>query len=272
MIFLGVVKTVIGMVQDWVKFRGKTNSFMMYMTGTLEGIQVLGIDWCRSIPYSSGKLGGWVSENYLAVARLLSWICGGIAEVAPDTAFEEPHKEQQKWRLRENQQWLSVRGLDCSGNATTVRDRVKNYLHQPSSAPAVLKPRGGTAKNVSNMTHALKAMIARVMQEEVGEEDIIDAKWHIKIFLSCFEAFDKDMRGENDKPTWITSYNFICLTNLPDVMQHYGPVRNLWEGGGQGEKIIRLFKPVWYGFRKNWHYNLLNNVLQQMSIQRVQLI
>jgi hypothetical protein len=272
LIFLGVVKTVIGMVQDWVKHRGKTNCFMTYMTGTLEGIQLLGIDWCRTLPYGSGKLGGWVSENYVAIARLLSWIYGGLAEVIPDSTFDSPNKEQHKWTLRENQQWLSVRGLDNSGNAKTVRDRVKNYRNQPNGAPEVLQPRGGTAKNVCNMTHALKAMVARVMQEEVGEEDILDAKRHIKIFLSCFDTFDKEMRGENDKPTWITSYNFICLTNLPDVMQHYGPVRNLWEGGGQGEKIIRLFKPVWYGFRKNWHYNLLNNVLQQMSINRVQVM
>jgi hypothetical protein len=34
------------------------------------------------------------------------------------------------------------------------------------------------------------------------------------------------------------------------VLRDFGPIRNLWEGGGQGEKIIGLLKPSWFGFRK----------------------
>jgi len=77
------------------------------------------------------------------------------------------------------------------------------------------------------------------------------------------------MRKTDEKPTWITSYNFICLTNIPKVMRRFGPVRNLWEGGDQGEKIIRVVKPLWFGFRKNWEVNLLTNTLNIMAIYRV---
>jgi len=57
-----------------------------------------------------------------------------------------------------------------------------------------------------------------------------------KIFLTYFECFDKTMREENATPTWITSYNFVCLLNLPTMLATFGPLRNYWEGGGMGEK------------------------------------
>ncbi len=35
------------------------------------------------------------------------------------------------------------------------------------------------------------------------------------------------------------------------MLQKFGPIRNLWEGGGQGEKVIGLLKPLWNGYRIN---------------------
>ena len=270
LIFLGVVKTVIQMVQDWSKKRGKNAAFIRYLQGTLEGIQVYGLDWCRCIPYKAGKLGGWVSENYVAVARLLPWLYSCIDDVAPDVTFVEPTKEQRKWNMRENFAWLSIRGLDTNGNAEQLRSRVKNYIDQPLGPPSILPPPGGGVGNIIEMIGSLKAMVARIMKQCVSTEDIDDIECHIKLFLSSFESFDIAMRNTDTKPTWLTSYNFMCLINVPKMIQEFGPVRNLWEGGGQGEKIIGLLKPLWFGFRKNWHVNLLSNLLKRMAIDRVQ--
>jgi hypothetical protein len=123
---------------------------------------------------------------------------------------------------------------------------------------------------------ALKTLLNHTINPTLGcstmvvSVDIVDAERHIKIFLSAFETFDHAMRGPKEKPTWITSYNFMCLMNIPTMLWNFGPVKNLWEGGGQGEKIIGLLKPLWFGFRKNWHLNLMNNLLKWMAIDRVQ--
>jgi hypothetical protein len=77
------------------------------------------------------------------------------------------------------------------------------------------------------------------------------------------------MRNKDAKPTWLTSYNFMCLINVPKMIQEFGPVQTLWEGGGQGEKIIGFLKPLWFGFRKKWHADLSNNLLKCMAIDRV---
>jgi hypothetical protein len=44
---------------------------------------------------------------------------------------------------------------------------------------------------------------------------------------------------------------------------------NLWEGGGQGEKIICIMKKYMQGFMKNWQYFLLNCVLSDISLTRL---
>jgi len=52
------------------------------------------------------------------------------------------------------------------------------------------------------------------------------------------------MREENATPTWITSYDFVCLLNLPTMLTTFAPLRNYWEGGGMGKKIIQHIKPI----------------------------
>ena len=270
LIFLGVVKTCIQMLHEWMKLRGRNNTFSNYLKGTLESLQLLGLSWCQCVPYKTGKLGGWVSENFLAAARIMTWLYCSIDNIASDTIFVAPDKPQTQWTRPQNCSWLSARGLCTKGKAAELRTRVRDYMRQADGPPALLPQVGGEVTNVHQMLVALKAMVARVMAKEITKRDIEMVDYHIRLFLNRFEAFDKGMRDVKDKPTWISSYNFICLTNIPSMLQEFGPVRNLWEGGGLGEKIIGLLKPHWYGFRKNWHYNLLQKVLQKMAIQRVQ--
>ena len=54
------------------------------------------------------------------------------------------------------------------------------------------------------------------------------------------------------------------------VLQEFGPLRNLWEGAGQGEKILSLVKPSWIGLRTNWQQNMLDRLLRQTAMGRLQ--
>ena len=45
----------------------------------------------------------------------------------------------------------------------------------------------------------------------------------------------------------------MSLLNLPEVLSQFGLLRNLWEGGGQGERIRSLVKPTWIRYKgKHW--------------------
>jgi len=271
LLFLGVVKTTMQMIQQWTKERGKHNAFLQYSKGAFESVQKLGLDWCRCVPYKNGKLGGWVSENYLSAARLMNWFYGTIDDIACDPTFTEPDRPMNKWTKLHNQGWLGIRGLDTTGNADQVRARVLAYTQHPDGPPPEKGPRGGEVANIHAVVESMKAMVSRLMCRYVTETHVQDVERHIKIFLNSFDAFDRAMRQGEETPTWISSYNFICLTNLPSVLREFGPLRNLWEGGGQGEKILRLVKPTWIGFRKNWQENMLDRLLRQTAIGRMQL-
>jgi len=109
------------------------------------------------------------------------------------------------------------------------------------------------------------------MTRNISALDFLNVERGIKNFLTYFECFDKTMREEIATPTWITSYNFVCLLNLPTMLATFGPLRNYWEGGGMGEKIIQHIKPLWNRFRKHWQLHLVEKLLKKMAIDRIQL-
>ena len=215
LLFLGVIKTTIQMIQRWTKERGKHAAFLQYSKGVFESIQKLGLDWCRCLPYKTGKLGGWVSENYLGAARLMNWFYGSIDDIASDPVFVEPDRPMNKWTKLNNQGWLGMRGLDTTGNAEQVRSRVLEYMQLPEGPPPEKGPQGGGVANVHAVVAALKALVSHLMCRSVTESHVQDVERHVKIFLNTFEVFDSAMLDEDVTPTWISSYNFICLTNLP---------------------------------------------------------
>jgi chitinase len=65
------------------------------------------------------------------------------------------------------------------------------------------------------------------------------------------------------------SYSLICITNLPDIISRYGPLRLYWEGCGLGEMVLQQLKLLWLGFRKNWQENTLKDIYQQGELTRI---
>ena len=46
----------------------------------------------------------------------------------------------------------------------------------------------------------------------------------------------------NHVPSWLQHFNFLSLLNLPDTMDLYGPLVNMWEGGNRGEGFFVSFE------------------------------
>jgi hypothetical protein len=62
--------------------------------------------------------------------------------------------------------------------------------------------------------------------------------------------------GPNKKPSWLEKYNFACFLNLVEVIRRCRPLRNLWEGGYQGEGNLRKTKGTLSNrLQKNWQVN-----------------
>ena len=273
LVFLGVTKTVAMMIQDWAKGRSKGTAFLKFADGVLEGVQCLNLSWCKVLPYSGGKLGGWVSENYLAFARLLKWFYSQLNVLETETEYVQPTKGLVRWHKKELVEWLDRRGLDKSGKVSEVRFRVMLFMDQDGGPPPLLPPKGGSVDHVMLTVRTLNCMVARLMCNVVDKDHIADTERLIKLFLSIFDRFDEGMREALEKkPKWASSYNFLCLLNLPEVMYNYGPLRNLWEGGHQGEGILRFVKSeLNMGLRKGWQKSLLVRMLRTKALEEIMI-
>ena len=69
LIFLGVIKSTKKLISTWIQMSKRGKSFTLLARGLLTPIVEMGLDWCKIIEVESG----WVSDNYLAFARLMKW-------------------------------------------------------------------------------------------------------------------------------------------------------------------------------------------------------
>jgi hypothetical protein len=122
---------------------------------------------------------------------------------------------------------------------------------------------------VQAMISSLVTMVSKLMVTTIEEGTVADARRHIKIFLSRYEAFDKGLRKEGVPPKWISTQNFMSLLNLPSIMEDTGPLRLLWEGGSKGEGALRLIKCLLHGLHGNWPCIATTKFLHNKSMRRI---
>jgi hypothetical protein len=81
----------------------------------LDSISKLCLDWCVAIPLSGMKFGGWVSENYLALARLFRWFFSTLPSLQQGPEYKDPTRPYTTWTVKEILEWLHIRGLANKG-------------------------------------------------------------------------------------------------------------------------------------------------------------
>ena len=65
-LFLGIEKNFVFLIQEWSALQGKYASLRKLLGRTTREVEVLHLSWIKMQPYVGEKLGGWVSENYMA--------------------------------------------------------------------------------------------------------------------------------------------------------------------------------------------------------------
>ena len=267
LVFHGIQKTNMILIETWASRCSSLSALQRFGIPILQKIQVLNLDWCKLVPYNGGRFGGWMAENYLAMARINCWFYSMLHTLPKDKAYAgDPEKCQTKWTKKENINWLQARGLPVNqkDSASTISCNVATLIVSDNTPP-ILTPSSFTADNVEHLVEYSTKMINLIMNRVVNDEYLLELDISIKMFLTLFHKFDKSLQlTEKEKPTWITSYNYLCLLNLPNIARNFGPLRNIWEGGYIGEGFLRLVKPhITRGLRKNWQKNIHIGILQR---------
>jgi len=273
LVFLGIVNTTMGKIQGALISNEKNAAFIDGCSKYLKSILAMSLDWLKVRGYSGGKFYGWNSENYQGFARLMQWFYQNFSEYPAKT---DPHKHappdgkpQKRWTVEEHKYWLKIRNLDVKGNKADLVSRVGEYMkHVPVPEPV---PSPVIEVNlIEQLVTSLQEMLQCLMSTKVDKRLVCRTSCAIRIFLNYFDELDNLLNRNNKKPSCITSYNFICLMNLPEAMRRFGPLRGLWEGKVQGEGILRFVKPEFtQGIRKNWQANLLGNCGDTKSLKNI---
>ena len=95
------------------------------------------------------------------------------------------------------------------------------------------------------------ALMERIMQDKCNNLLIIDVERHTKLFLNILcklEEYYYDAPHDDEDKGWKykveTTSNLVGLLNIPSLMKDFGPLCLFWEGGYQGEGILRDIKPL----------------------------
>jgi hypothetical protein len=102
-------------IMEWTKQKNKHNNFLQISSGVLESVAKLHVDWCVSISLNGVYFGGWVSENYLALAQLTRWFFALLPNLRSGPEYRDPIRPYTTWTVRELREWLRVRGIENVG-------------------------------------------------------------------------------------------------------------------------------------------------------------
>jgi hypothetical protein len=128
-------------------------------------------------------------------------------------AYIDPVGDPSKWTVKMYQGWLRAR--EC---------RILPYFEAGTVLPPILPQQYASADEMIKMLQSLVLMVTTIFQKTVhaNTKSLLDLR--ILLFLTRFQRFDKPMRKMDRNPNWLSTYNMMCLLNLPAAIEEFGPV------------------------------------------------
>jgi hypothetical protein len=120
------------------------------------------------------------------------------------------------------------------------------------------------AENIMNLVHSMCLLLQKCMSLKTNKSDIIHLEAIIRMFLIYYDIIDMEINDEPNIPSWISQYNMLCLLNLPNTIRKYGYIRNIWEGGTEGESYLKhVKKQLSAGLVNQWQVWVITNLLKE---------
>ena len=202
MVFSGVVSTTIMKITLWLTEQSKKKTFLDNIAPLLDfaGDDFNISGWLKLFPFKSEKMGGWVSENYLAMARICLWFYQNLPDITqPVDDFDLPAAGMavEEWTDKQMENWLWERQLDMGGSRSEWRATIAAHLcSNPNSIPVRARKR---VQDVQAVLESMVRMIECIMSPVVDVEHSKRTAIAIRIFLSKYNAWDISFKGKTKK-------------------------------------------------------------------------
>ena len=146
----------------------------MYST-LIDIIDEMKLDWLKILPLGpSNSFGGYVSENWMAVCRLIRWMYSPLKSIIRIDMDKKQSfkKDVLEWTADEMRKWLQMRGLKKQGKVHLLRARIEEYMLDPENIPTPINREECPMSMVSNTIILMNLMISRLMQKTYTSEFI----------------------------------------------------------------------------------------------------
>lgn len=184
----GVAKTTNILALEWMKPNYDMEGFVKQSQQNMQNVASLGLGWCRLPPKFGGKFVGSLSENWISLTRISTWLYSALPSYGRKERFRPPSYRQDRWLKKHNIAWLKDRGLPYTGSAEEVRNQVSYYQNLPTHLqPKPLSETRGNIAVVINVVLYLQYMFSWCLKdsyESVAEVDFIDVR--VRVFYSSF--------------------------------------------------------------------------------------
>jgi len=77
---------------EWTKLHSTNNNFVSVASAALQAVARYNSHWCTTLKIRGPNFGGWVSENYLALARINRWLYSNLSLLKKDEDYVEPNR------------------------------------------------------------------------------------------------------------------------------------------------------------------------------------
>lgn len=139
LLMLGIMKTIMLKIGDWLRSCNQNAGFVSLTSGILNNVKSMNLEWCKILDYpSTEKFGGWVLENYSAMAKLCLWFYSHLYLLPLNDQYEDPSTNYTTWSKTECEKWLQVRGLSKKGKVVDLKGIIGEYMTN-NNIPSVRK-------------------------------------------------------------------------------------------------------------------------------------
>jgi hypothetical protein len=227
--------------------------------------------------YNTDKFGGWVMENFKSLCKLAPWLyhCFEDEALQPPAPYIEPiDKPRKKWTQKENIGYLRSRGIAATGKmlAPAAKRAVDDLFAQEGGPPELIVQPASTVKpqDMRRLWLSCSTMFKDLMRVEHDSASINRTVARVRAFLSEIEELDSLLQPDRSKPLYLAKYNFPSLLRATEHVREFGNIRDLHEGGIEGEAMVKQLRPlVPNGLKDRFATHLLAKAFRDYSLTRV---
>jgi hypothetical protein len=273
----GVQKAVAKFVHRYATSQGHGPALITRLAFPIELIhKYCRVQYLPLAAYKTDKFGGWVMENYKSLCKLAPWLyhCFEDRAFQKPTPFVTPTKLRSKWTVVENKAYLRSRGFPTpsSMNAAEAREAVHALFALPGGPPDAVVRVASTVdpRDMRRLWWSCSMMFKDLMRVDHDTATINRTDARVRAFLSAIEALDAQLHPTREMPLYLAKYNFPSLLRAVSHLQPFGNIRDLHEGGIEGEAMVKVLRPLLpKGLKDKFAQHLLQKAFRDTTVDRL---